>query len=188
MNREPQPTPEIILEDYSFIRVRHQEGLTIGWPRPPPPISQAPLPPYAMAPTLRRDWLPLLPSLGSPSSGSQLSSSAPSLRSGWGLAAEACVDVNLEMRGLRKKMNWQRGKGGSAECGGAVIKHYPHFSHSRVFGKPLHDLRLSELSEMAWWAATWAFTQLQPISPIYRCNLLLLTECSPTSPPSIKAQ
>ena len=32
MNREPQPMPEIILEDYSFISVRHWEGLTTGWP------------------------------------------------------------------------------------------------------------------------------------------------------------
>ena len=36
------------------------------------------------------------------------------------------VDVNLEMRGLRKKMKWQTGKGGSARCGDAVIKHSPH--------------------------------------------------------------
>ena len=32
MNREPQPRPEIILEDYSFISVRHWEGLTTGLP------------------------------------------------------------------------------------------------------------------------------------------------------------
>ena len=30
MNREPQPTLEIILKDYSFISVRHWEGLTTG--------------------------------------------------------------------------------------------------------------------------------------------------------------
>ena len=39
---------------------------------------------------------------------------------------EASVDVNLEMRGLRRKMKWQSGKGGSAGCGGTVIKHSPH--------------------------------------------------------------
>ena len=52
-------------------------------------------------------------------------------------------------------------------CGGAVIKHSPHLSHSRVFGKPLHDLCLSKFSEMAWWAVTWAFAQLQPVMPIF---------------------
>ena len=36
------------------------------------------------------------------------------------------MDVDLEMRGLRRKMKWQSGKGGSAGCGGAVIKHSPH--------------------------------------------------------------
>ena len=30
------------------------------------------------------------------------------------------------MRGLRRKMKWQSGKGGSAGCGGTVIKHSPH--------------------------------------------------------------
>ena len=39
---------------------------------------------------------------------------------------EASVDVNLEMRRLRRKMKWQSGKGGSVGCGGAVIKHFPH--------------------------------------------------------------
>ena len=85
-------------------------------------------------------------------------------------------------------MKLQSGKGGSAECGGAVIKHSHHFSHSRVFGKLLYDLRLCEFFEKAWWAVTWASTQLLPISPIFRRNLLLLTEYSLTSPQSIKAQ
>ena len=40
--------------------------------------------------------------------------------------AEAGVDVNLEMRQRRRKMKWQRGKGMSVGCGGAVIKHSPH--------------------------------------------------------------
>ena len=85
-------------------------------------------------------------------------------------------------------MKWQSGEGRSAECSGAVIKYSPHFLHSRVFGKPLHDLRLFEFFEVAIWAVTWAFAQLQPISPIFHCNLLLLTEYSLTSPQSIKAQ
>ena len=36
------------------------------------------------------------------------------------------MDVNLEMRGLRKKMKWQSGKGGSAGFDGAVLKHSSH--------------------------------------------------------------
>ena len=80
---------------------------------------------------------------------------------------------------------WQRW-----ECG-VWWRNYqalPHLLHSRVFGKPLHDLRLSEFSQQAWWAVTWAFVQLQPASPIFRHNLLLLTEYLPTSPQSIMAQ
>ena len=34
--------------------------------------------------------------------------------------------MNLEARGLRRKMKWQSGKGGSVGCGGVVIKHSPH--------------------------------------------------------------
>ena len=85
-------------------------------------------------------------------------------------------------------MKWQSGKGGRVGYGGAVIKHSPHLSHSRVFGESLHDLRLSAFSETAWWAVTWAFMQLQPVSPIYRRKLLLFTEYSLTSPPSVMAQ
>ena len=85
-------------------------------------------------------------------------------------------------------MKWQSGKGGSTGCGGAVIKHSPHLSHLRVFGKPLHDLCLSEFFATTWWAVTWAFAQLQPVSPIYRRKLLLLIEYSPTSLPSVTAQ
>jgi len=32
------------------------------------------------------------------------------------------MDVNREALGLRRKTKWQSGKGGSAECGDAVIK------------------------------------------------------------------
>ena len=73
-----------------------------------------------MAPTHCHGWL-----RRPPSSGFQLSSSAPSLRSSLGLAAEACM--NLEAQGLRRKMKWQSGKGGSTRCGGVVIKHSPTF-------------------------------------------------------------
>ena len=85
-------------------------------------------------------------------------------------------------------MKWQSGKGGGVGCSGAVIKHSPHLLHLRGFGKPLHDLRLSTFSKMTWWAVTWAFVQLQPVSLIYHRNLLLLTEYSLTSPPSVMAQ
>ena len=34
------------------------------------------------------------------------------------------------------KTEWLSGKGMNAGCGGAVIKHFPTLSHSRVFGKP----------------------------------------------------
>ena len=95
-----------------------------------------------MAPTRCCGWLWRSASLGF-----QLPSSAPSLRSSLGLAAEARENMNLEVRGRRRKMKWQSGKGGSAGCGGTVIKHSPHFSHLRVFGKPLHNLRLSAFSE-----------------------------------------
>jgi len=64
----------------------------------------------------------------------------------------------------------------------------PLFRIQGFLGNRFRDLRLSEFSEMAWWAVTWAFAQLQPISPIFCHNLLLLTEYSPTSPQSIKAQ
>ena len=50
--------------------------------------------------------------------------------------------MNLEMRGLRRKMKWQSGKGGSVGYGGIVIKHSPTFSHSRVFGKPFPQFAL----------------------------------------------
>ena len=36
------------------------------------------------------------------------------------------MDVNQEEQELRRKMKWQRGKGMSARCGSAVIKHSPH--------------------------------------------------------------
>ena len=36
------------------------------------------------------------------------------------------MDTNLETRGLRRKTEWQSGKGGNTGCGGAVIKHFPH--------------------------------------------------------------
>ena len=85
-------------------------------------------------------------------------------------------------------MKGQSGKDGSVGCGGVVIKHSPHLSHLRVFGKPLLDLRLSEFSATAWWAVTWAFAQPQLVLPIYRHNLLLLTEYLLTSPPSVTAQ
>jgi len=42
------------------------------------------------------------------------------------LVAEVGVDVNMEMRWLMTKMKWQRGKGMSLGCGGAVIKHTPY--------------------------------------------------------------
>ena len=80
---------------------------------------------------------------------------------------------------------WQRWEDGVRR---RSYKALPHLLHSRVFGKPLRDLRLSEFSEMAWWAVIWAFAQLQPISPIYRRNLLLLTEYSSTSSPFVTAQ
>ena len=116
-----------------------------------------------------------------PSSGYQLPSSVSSLISALGLTAEARVNVNREARGLRRKMKWRSGKGESARCGGEVIKHPPHFLHSRVFGKPLHDLRLSEFPEAVWWAIIWASMHLQPISPFFHHNLELCTEYSPTS-------
>ena len=68
-----------------------------------------------------------------PSSASQLPSSTPSLRSGYGLVVEARVDVNREVRGLRMKMKRQNGKGGSAGCGDAVIKHSPHLFAFKSF-------------------------------------------------------
>ena len=82
-----------------------------------------------MAPTHYHGWLRRPPSLGF-----QLPSSGPSLRSRLGLAAEAHVNTNQETQGLRRKPKWRSGKGGSAECGGAVIKHSPHFSHKGFLG------------------------------------------------------
>ena len=52
------------------------------------------------------------------------------------------MDMNLEVQGLRRKMKWQSGKGGSVGYGGIVIKHSPTFSHSRVFGKPFPQFAL----------------------------------------------
>ena len=75
---------------------------------------------------------------------------------------EAHADVDLEMRGLRRKMKWQKGKGRSAGCGGAVIKHSPTFSHSRGFGKlllrlaPLQILRNSKVGRYLGFCATAA--------------------------------
>ena len=85
-------------------------------------------------------------------------------------------------------MKWQSGKGRSAGCGGVVIKHSPTLSHSRVFGKPLLDWRLSEFSATARWAVTWAFAQPRPASLIYLHNFLQLAKYSPTSPPTVMAQ
>ena len=83
---------------------------------------------------------------------------------------------------LRRKAKWQSGKGGSAECSDAVIKKlYPPFAF-KGFGKPHNaDLHPSEFSKAACWAVIWASAQLRPISPIFRCNLVLHTEYSPTS-------
>ena len=82
---------------------------------------------------------------------------------------EASVDVNLEMRGLRRNMKWQSGKGGSAGCSGAVIKHSLTFSHSRVFGKPfprftlLRILRNSKVGRYLGFRATaTCITDLSP--------------------------
>ena len=72
------------------------------------------------------------------------------------------MDVDLEMRGLRRKMKWQSGKGGSMGCRGAVKKHSPTFSHSRVFGKPfprfalLRILRNSKVGRYLGLRATMA--------------------------------
>ena len=70
--------------------------------------------------------------------------------------------MNLEVRELRRKMKWQSGKGGSAGCGDVVIKHSPHLSHSRVFGKllprftPLRILRNSMVGRYLGFRATAA--------------------------------
>ena len=63
----------------------------------------------------------------------------------------------------------------------------PPFRIRGFLGNRSHDWRLSEFSATARWVVTWAFAQLQPVSPIYRRNLLLLIEYSLTSLPSIMA-
>ena len=55
-----------------------------------------------------------------------------------------------ESRNVRAKdedevVKWQRWERGVRQHS---YKALPHFSHSGVFGKPLHDLRLSEFSEV----------------------------------------
>ena len=73
-----------------------------------------------------------------PSSGYHLPSLTPSLISRSELfplrklsspSGGALVSANWEARGLRRKTKWRSGKGGSAECGDAVIKKpYPLFA------------------------------------------------------------
>ena len=109
MNRKSQPTLEIILEDYSFISVRHWEGLTTGWPpsggdtvwknaRHHHPIE-------LRVPHLR--WHPFLIAAGS--GGRLLRLHRSLLRRHFSdlvrnLVADARVDVNWEEQELRRKM------------------------------------------------------------------------------------
>jgi len=103
-----------------------------------------------------------------------------------GLAAEARMNLELRDEEEDEVAKWQRWERGVWRR--SYIALPPLFRIQGFLGNRFRDLRLSEFSEMAWWAVTWAFAQLQPISPIYRRNLLLLNEYSLTSQSSAMAQ
>ena len=71
-------------------------------------------------------------------------------------------------------VKWQRW-----ERGGQRRRYKASFSPFWIrgfLGNRSRDLRVSGFSDAAKWAVMWAFAQPQPMSLIYRCHWLLLTD------------
>ena len=164
MNRKSQPALEIILEYHHFIGMRRWEGLTEG--RPPSGGDSVRKNAHLHHPVISASSI-----LDGTHSSSWLASTttffgftAPffsAISQIWfgigGGCACGCESGSARAEEEDEVAKWQRWERGVRRYS---YKALPHLSHSRVFGKPLHDLRLSAFSEIVWWAITWAFAQL----------------------------